>query len=163
MRSQDEIIARIKTRQEHDFFGFEIGDYMTRLTVDNFKPFAKDGADLSDWVQSPGDREAVLKELCEYATFAWHKANNCRGLSASRSLSHFIAWSWLAGDDAVSQAIIDAMEDRYECYGKPILARICEHYGIDWKALDNGDWVNGEDGPSLSITDILSGHPALSA
>lgn len=66
-----------------------------------------------------------------YMPFAWDKANNGRGFSASRSMSHYQAWIWLAGDD-----IGDLSE--YDSYGKDNLVKICKHYGWDHSQWDNG-------------------------
>ena len=35
--------------------------------------------------------------------------------------------------------------------GKPQLAAICEHYGVDWRSLDDGQWVNDEGGRHAGI------------
>ena len=39
MRTQEEIVARVKERKTEDFFGFEISDYVTRLTFENAQQF----------------------------------------------------------------------------------------------------------------------------
>ena len=83
----------------------------------------------------PRDRASVVAGMLEYMPFAWKKANDGRGLSAARSMSHFAAWTWLAGDD-----LGDLTE--YEFYGKDNLVRICEHYGWDPKKWDDGRRVN---------------------
>ena len=50
--------------------------------------------------------------------------------------------------------MVRAME-HYEYYGKPWLAIICEILNIDWTELDNGRWVNYEDGVSIDKKQIL--------
>lgn len=136
MRTDAEIVARIEDRKADDFFGFETSDLIVRLPFEAAKPYLKDGAPSDDWKQLPRDRESLLKEMLDYMPFAWEKANNERGISASRSMSHYMAWAWLAGDD-----FGDLLT--YEYYGKENLTRICEHYGWDAKQWDDGVRRNG--------------------
>jgi hypothetical protein len=81
--------------------------------------------------------------MLEYMPFAWDKANDMRGLSAGRSVQHFVGWTWLAGDDELSAWCDD--NSNYQHYGKEILVRICEHYGWDWRQWDDGVRTNGGD------------------
>ena len=69
--------------------------------------------------------------------FAWDKANNCRGISASRSIDHYSVWIWLLGDEDKLSDIRD-----YEYYGKPQLVEICELYGWDHSKWDDGVRTN---------------------
>lgn len=138
-RTDEEILARIEARKSEDFFGFERNDLVLRLPFDKAKPFLKDGATEADWpTQAPRDRESVIAEMLEYMPFAWEKANNFRGISAGRSMHHYMAWTWLAGDD-----LGDLL--RYEFYGKDSLVRICQHYGWDPSQWDDGVRSNSED------------------
>jgi len=146
MRTQDEIIARIKAREKDDFFGFETGDLIECLTFDAARPWLKAEAKAENWKQESAADADVVARLKDYMTFAWDKANNCRGLSAGRSLNHMAAWLWLLGEDAASDSL-----DDYDRYGKPQLAAICEHYGVDWRSLDDGQWVNDEGGRHAGI------------
>ena len=54
--------------------------------------------------------------------FAWRKANDERGLSASRIVSHYRNWYWLLCDDSIN---FSDLEDNYEPYGKPVLVEMC--------------------------------------
>ena len=135
MRTDDEILARIEARKEEDFFGFELTDLLLRLPFDKAKPYLNDETKAEDWKVQPRDRESVLKEMHAYMSFAWDKANNCRGLSAGRSMCHYMAWTWLAGDD-----LGDLTE--YEFYGKDNLVKICQHYGWDSSQWDDGERTN---------------------
>lgn len=164
MRTQEEILARIEARKAFDIFGFERTDYIGRLSFENAKEFAKEGVDRLAWeaARETLDRDAIIAAAKEYLTFAWEKANNSRGISAQRSLHHFIAWMWLAGDTAASDAVAHHLATRYEFYGKPLLARICEFYGWAWRPLDNGKWRNFEyDPPIKDIEAILATYPPL--
>lgn len=137
-RTQDEIVARIEERKDRDLFGFEWPFYAEALDFERAKPYLKDGVTAGDWIQK-GDHE-IRAEAIDYMAFAWDKANNCRGLSAGRSLSHYIAWLWLLGDDALWPTLED-----YQYYGKDELRRICEYFGLDADQWDDGIRVNSED------------------
>ena len=132
MRTDQEIIDRINARKEADFFGFELTDLLIRLPFELAKPFLNPDVKGEDWKVQPRDRDSVLKEMLEYMPFAWGKANNCRGLSAVRSMCHYMAWVWLAGDD------LGDLTD-YQYYGKDNLVKICDHYGWDSSQWDDGE------------------------
>ncbi len=137
MRTDDEIIARIKSLESEDFFGFETGDLLKCLSFDVVRPFLKPEATAEEWGDPlPRDRDSVLKRMHAYMDFAWEKANSFRGLSASRSISHFRAWIWLLGDDFP--------DVEYEHYGKEILVAICEKYGWPSSQWDDGVRLNSE-------------------
>lgn len=136
MRTAAEIIARIKEVSDRDFFGFETGDLVVCLNYEDAKPFLKEGNE--DWTATPHDRESIIARMKEYMPFAWDKAQNQRGLSAGRSMCHFMAWTWLAGDD-----LGDLLT--YDDYGIPHLKKICDHYGWDYKA-EGWMWAEGSEG-----------------
>lgn len=136
MRTNEEILARVKEIENDDIFGFESNDLIGRLPAELAAPFFKE--DVSKvWEEHPRDRESLLAEMLEYMPFAWEKANNFRGLSANRSMNHYSAWVWLAGDDLGNL-------NEFENYGKDNLVRICEHYGWDHKQWDDGVRLNSE-------------------
>lgn len=142
--TQDEIVARLNERRDGDPLGFEIGEYIPYLDHAHAKPFLKPECTESEWEKDrPAlTREAILKVMFDYMEFAWDKANNCRGISANRSIMHYIAWTWLAGDKDFSREIEGAT---YEFYGKNILTRICQHYEWNSKLWDNGRRANNEE------------------
>ena len=140
--STQEIEIRFKKREDSDMFGFEVGEYMPfvsrKFIEDNFG--FKDNISKEDRNKYPNPltKEGMLHKMLDYMPFAWEKANDCRGLSAMRSISHFVAWTWLAGDVELSIQL----EKDYEFYGKPHLIEICEHYGWDYKKWDDGERTN---------------------
>ena len=145
MRTAEEIIQRMHDKEDDDFLGFYRGDLIQYLTFEQAKPFINDDAVEDEW----GDAdeltdEAVKAKMLDYMEFAWGKANDCRGISASRSVEHYKAWLWLLGDD-----LEDKLDDIYEYYGKPCLRVICEKYGWDWRQWDDGEWRNYEDRPGM--------------
>lgn len=144
MRTQQEIIGRIRVRHKEDIFGFEWHEYMMALTPDSLGKLRgevlKADADMVDWQPSFTCDDDILKAAREYMPFAWGKANGCRGLSAGRSLSHYQAWLWLLGEDK-----FDDIDD-YQFYGKDELVRICELLGLDASQWDDGVRRNNEPG-----------------
>ena len=133
MRTKEEIIKRIEERRSVDFFSFEWPYYLNLLTYEEAKPFLDPDCDGKDWEVKTLDE--IKQDAIEYMPFAWEKANNCRGISAWRSISHYIAWLWLLGED------FDDIGD-YEFYGKPQLIRICEYLGLDHTEWDDDIRVN---------------------
>lgn len=154
-RTQEEIVAQIRKVKGHDLFGFEWHEYLGALDFEHAKQFLKPGATAVDWNVLFTDDESIRKTIVDYLPFAWGKANNCRGISASRSVSHLIAWTWLLGDDELHAVIAD--ESNYSLYGKPILRAVSERFGVDWRALDDGHWTNYEDSDGVAA-DVV---PAL--
>jgi len=144
MRSIEEIFAKANDASFADFFGTRVGDLVEWLPFDKAREWLKPESTEEDWTKAgfprPRTDDEVIGQIKSYMPFAWEKANGCRGLSAGRSLCHMSAWLWLLGvDDAVEQL------DEYSHYGKPQLRAICEAFGIDWHALDDGIWRNSED------------------
>jgi len=74
-------------------------------------------------------REAVLDVMRDYMTFAWDKAQNHRGISASRSVTKMQAWIWLMDDPDITAP--------YQNYGAPFLRSACERYGFPIPASDD--------------------------
>jgi len=149
-RTQNEIVSKIKEIKVGDFFGFKTQDLVGYLDFEHAKEFLKEGVKAEQWTLAT---KSPAEQIAEYMPFAWDKANNCRGLSAGRSVNHMEAWTWLDGKDDLS----DGLEDIYEYYGKPCLVAVCNEYGIDWRALDDNRWRNDEDGEYKSADDALCG------
>lgn len=142
LKTDQEILDRIKEIEDDDFFGFQSSDLIGFLSYDAAKPFLEEGVTAEAWNadrQTP-TREAVIEKILSYMPFAWEKANDCRGLSAGRSIEHMKAWLWMLGDELHAK-----LDDIYEFYGKPCLRVICEKYGWDWKQWDDGVWRKSED------------------
>ncbi len=148
MRTQDEIVARIRDRKEHDFLGFEVSEYIDYLDYAHAKEFLKDDTTEERWEKVRKGTKTPAEAIKGYMPFAWDKANNCRGISAGRSIQHMVAWLWLDGKDWPE------IED-YEYYGKPQLVRICKEYDIDWRALDDDRWANDEEGKGITADEAL--------
>lgn len=158
MKTQAEIIARIKEVEAsgEDFFGAMRNDLLQFLTFENAKEFLKEDATEEAWneirtkagISGEGDDSMVIKEMLDYLPFAWDKANNCRGLSAGRSIDHMKAYLWLLGDNE----LLDYAENSYCLYGKNVLKKISEKYNFPWK--DHHDGQAGNDESSLKPNDL---------
>ena len=147
-KTDAQIVERIA--QVGDLFGTERGDLIFALSsFEAARPFLRDDATPERWEKSrmANTEEAIKASILDYLPFAWDKANNCRGLSAARSLFHMRAWLWLLGEDEVAEVL----GGEYDRYGKPQLAAISERYGFNWQAHDNGEWVNEEGGEHRGI------------
>ncbi len=140
MRTQEEIFNRIKEREDSDPFGFEVGEYIDFLDFEHACSFLKPEVAEGQWngIRKEPTTENILATMLKYMPFAWKKANNCRGISAERSIMHYEAWLWLLNDGFLEQL----NEIEYEHYGKEKLIAICEKYGWDWKQWDDGVRTN---------------------
>ncbi len=139
---QKEIKARVEKRKDEDFLGFEWHEYLCYLKPADLRTHLKKGVtdEELNGIAKSLDRKELLEEMKNYMPFAWDKANSFRGISASRSISHYAAWTWLIGDVELS----DSLEGLYEYYGKPCLVKICEHYDWDYSQWDDGVRLNEE-------------------
>jgi hypothetical protein len=154
MREQDEIVRRIEAVQEEDIFGFEWHELLACLDFDHAKPYLKETADRESWKPLSAEPGDVQRRLLDYLPFAWEKANNCRGISANRSISHLCAWLWLMGRDDLASGLWDD----YQFYGKPQLVRVSEALGFDWRAHDDDEWRNDELEDGISANAALAQH-----
>jgi hypothetical protein len=143
--TQDQIVERIHRTKANDMLGFEWHEYLRFLDYDNVKQFLKEDADIKPEDVKPPEltREGMLTIMHDYMGFAWDKANNCRGISANRSIMHYIAWTFLAGDLEFCEQLEEEYAKNYQYYGKEILIMICKFYNWDWKDLDDGVRTNG--------------------
>ena len=130
MRTQEEIVKRIEEIRIDDMFGFQISELIAHLDYENAKPYLKDGITEDQWEKENRSPKDIM---IDYMPFAWEKANDKRGISAGRSIAHYISWLWLDGDEVLHKEI-----DDYEYYGKPQLIAICKYLGIDHKQYDDG-------------------------
>lgn len=128
MRTQEEIVKFMRDNAA-GFFNFVLDDCIPFLDYAHAKEFLKEECSEDKWneVRAPYTRDHVLHVMAEYMPFAWDKALNHRGLSSSRSTSHFSTWLWLLGDDEAHKAYEDT---EYAMYGVPKLKFICEKFGF---------------------------------
>lgn len=146
MRTQAEVKARFDERKPNDPLGFEISEYVDYMSFEDARPFFKDEVPDEKVRECllPLERDSIIKVMHDYMEFAWGKANDCRGISANRSILHCIAWIWLAGDTEFAAEVDRMMNEEYQHYGKEILVAICEKYGWDYSEWDDGVRTNSE-------------------
>ena len=139
-RTYKEILNRIEKVGTHDILGVQVNDLAVYLDYKHAKALLKDGVTKEEWDKDkkPFTREAVIAEIADYMPFAWEKANDCRGISASRSILHMDGWTWLLNDGLFEKQ----RSIPYEHYGKEKLICICEALGLDWKQWDDGIRTN---------------------
>jgi len=143
MKTIEQIVEKIRQPDARDIFGTVTSDLLSFLPFAQAREFLKPEITDEVWASGgyphPLTEENVIGEIKRYMPFAWEKANDCRGLSAGRSLQHMQTWLWLLDADEAAAGL-----DNYSHYGKPQLRAICEELGINWAALDDGRWRNDE-------------------
>jgi hypothetical protein len=128
----EEIGKRFEAKRKRDLLGFETDMYAEYMTYEQIKPYAKDDLTEELWGEVPTpNMDGLIEEMREYMPFAFEKAYGKRGISANRSIMHFIAWIWLTGNVAFSTEIEEEYERNYHSYGLPVLIKICKYYGFD--------------------------------
>lgn len=139
--SEQEVLDRYNERKDLDVFRFETGEYISFLPYRLVKELLNEDVTEKEWGTTKRElSEESLKEIMlEYMPFAWEKANNFRGISAFRSIMHYVAWLWMIGERELAEQIQD-----YQCYGKPQLVMICKKFGWDHTQWDDGVRKNSE-------------------
>lgn len=137
IRTQEQIVERLRSNDERDPLGFSFSDLVVWLDYEHAKEFVRPEVTAAEWAEQHGSPKPVRDQMIDYMPFAWEKANNCRGISAGRSLNHYQAWLWLLGEDGLADSL-----SGYQYYGKNELTRICEFLGLDAKQWDDGARVN---------------------
>ncbi len=90
-----------------------------------------------DKLRTPLTPEGVTEEMKRYMdAIGWDKAENHRGISASRTVQKMQAWLWLLGDVDLYNFAGD--DKNYPQYGAPILKAISEKYGF---AIPTGEGI----------------------
>lgn len=124
-RTQDEIVARIRTVADQDFFGFRYGVLVMALNFEHACEFLVEDAADDGW--EVADAETVDREAREYYAFALGKIADHRGISAKRSVDRLTEYAWLLGRDDVVAAM-DAAD--YPQYGAPKVRAF--GLGLEW-------------------------------
>ena len=126
-RTQQEIKQRFD--EANDMFGTQHGDLISYMTFETAKEFLKEDyvKQIEGGSEKWEQRTDPKKEILDYLSFAYDKADGERGISAGRSMLHFRTWVWL--DDKDFYAEIESLINNYTNYGIPALDKISEHYG----------------------------------
>lgn len=112
------------------FFGFDrevaIEFISTRNNESHFHPdYIKDikkGMIIHNYITDPNE---ATQDFLDYMVFAWKKAMDERGISASRSIYKLSAWMRILNRTDISNILID--ENLYNPYGRPALRKACEN------------------------------------
>lgn len=127
-RTQQEIVERIEALSAEDLFGFQKGDLIDHLDFEHAKPYLKDTVTIERWYLYRTNVLPPLGAARDYMEFAFEKCVGHRGNSAGRSIEHFKAWIWLAGDDETLAFLDD--HSHYTNYGAPMLAKLAKVLGV---------------------------------
>ena len=128
-------VARDLCEDRDDVWGFaaEVAvDFLTyeqakfRLAA-SYKEHIKEGKE--EWHQITDVMEAV-QDFLDYMVFAWMKARDERGLSATRSIYKLAAWMKILGRPDIAKVLLD--DDLYAPYGIPALVEACNMLGIKY-------------------------------
>lgn len=131
-RSPEEIRARLNA--EAKGFGFDKEIYLDYLSFDDALSFLtedarkKYGEGGEPWPRIDAVDEAA-QDFLDYMNFAWGKAEDQRGISASRSIQKLGAWLWLLGRNDLVATIEN--DDLYNPYGAPALVAVCDDLGVE--------------------------------
>lgn len=135
LRTQEEIAAKFDILQKSDnLFNFGPEVLLPYLTFENAKSYLKEEyvkkveSGEEKWEVPGFSIEKVAKDFLEYMEFAWGKAEDERGISASRSIQKLSVWLWLMNQDDLKRLIED--DELYNPYGAPALIAVCDKMGI---------------------------------
>lgn len=125
----------IKTlfEEDNDMFGFAKEVYLEHMAWDEAKQHyndeyvksVEDGAEPNTQVT---DVMEAAQDFLDYMVFAWMKAEDERGISASRSIVKLSAWLKVLGRNDLSELI--ESEGLYNPYGAPALIAVCKEMEI---------------------------------
>lgn len=139
IRTQEEIVQRLRTNSTRDPLGWAVNDLMEWLKYEHAREFLQPDVTIDEWAALLAPKP-VREQMIEYMPFAWEKANGCRGISASRTLGHYANWLWLLGEDQLAASL-----EKYEYYGKDHLVKICAFLGLDASQWDDGRRINSDE------------------
>lgn len=135
IRPHDEIVEKYKdVKAEESFFDFRPEVLIQFLTFESAKPFFKPEyvaeveAGTKEWTYVDTIEEAA-QDFLDYMNFAWGKAEDERGISASRSIQKLSMWLWIMGREDLADII--HKDSLYNPYGAPALIEVCRLMGIE--------------------------------
>lgn len=135
LRTQAEVVERYKATRENDILGFQADVLLDYMTLDSAEPFIKPEAVAAfrsgekKWGMVTDIKECA-QDFLDYMNFAWTKALDERGISASRSVEKLGEWLWLMNREDLSQLI--HQDDLYNPYGAPALIEVCKKLNIGY-------------------------------
>jgi hypothetical protein len=135
LREQNEYSKKFdEILSEGNIFEFRDSILVSLLTFETAKPFLQDGyvSDVESGVKNwecITNIEECTQEFLDYMNFAWGKAEDQRGLYASRSIDKLSIWLWAMNREDLVNIIKD--DDLYNPYGAPALIAVCNEMGIE--------------------------------
>ena len=142
MRTDKEIVERLKEIESNDEYGFERNYLLEYLSFSHAKPFLKEGVTEEEWdnVRPKSDEDSLVNRIEEHLEVAWFMANNRRTLQCKKSLSLLRALTWMKRDGLFP---ILLSEEKFRYHGKPQFAILSNSFLeiTSWRDLDNGEWV----------------------
>jgi hypothetical protein len=135
LRTQEEISQKIEEyAKEPNLFDFRPEvlvqhlewDLAKKCLTDEYVAKVEKGEEKYEYIT---DIKVVVKDFLDYMVFAWGKAEDERGLSATRSIQKLSAWLWLLNRDDLVSVITD--DDLYNPYGSPALIEVCNQIGVE--------------------------------
>lgn len=135
LRTQEEIVEKLDYHQSKEsFFDFTPDVLIPVLKWEFAKKYL-----IPEYVEKVekeeekfeciSDLKTIVQDFLDYMVFAWGKAENQRGLSASRSINKLSAWLWLLNREDLVAIIED--DNLYNPYGAPALIEVCNNLGIE--------------------------------
>jgi hypothetical protein len=132
MRTVDEVLARIEEIENTLVGSMTVDDLYEVLTYDEVKSKLRPEVTREEWGEIHSrSSESARRKLVRYLPFAIEKAVNHRGISASRSVSHFKNWAWLMEDSEAQEFIADG--GNYAMYGVPIIKYLLSRYNVKYE------------------------------
>lgn len=126
--SEKEILEIIKSKTD-SLFSFDKEVFVDYLPLEEAKKFLTEESAkaIKEWNQITTIEEAA-QDFLDYMNFAWGKALDKRGLSASRSIEKLGAWLQVMSRPDLA-TLIDT-NSLYNPYGAPALIAVCKNMGI---------------------------------
>jgi len=135
LRTQEEILEKYKEYEDDGrMFDFRPEVLLEHLSYENNSQFLSDEykAKISSGEINYSFVDNVLEatqDFLDYMVFAWMKAQDERGLSASCSIQKLSAWLWLLNREDLESKINE--DGLYNPYGAPALVEVCKALEIN--------------------------------
>ena len=127
IKTREEVQKRYEKNKDNNLLWYEMNgkclipflpfEYLRSLCKDEYS----DEEVREDMIELT--RENVIKEMKDYLPFAFDKCIGERGLSANRSMGHYLEWIWLIDDEFYNKIYTEYNENYCE-YGYNILKMI---------------------------------------
>lgn len=131
-REDDEIVRYYEKIRANDIFGVWGTELLLRVPLSKAIPLMKSdhGWTEETWEKAKlkKDHETIVGEMEDYFQFGTEKALGHRGLSASRSVHHYLAWCWLINDMELFAYLMN--DKNYANYGCPMLLAVAQKYDM---------------------------------